>query len=295
MAINAVKCPKAREYSYYPGCSLHSTAKEFDESVQAVFKALGIRLVELEDWNCCSAASATTLNHALSLALPGRNLAIAQKSGRDVVIPCTGCYNRHKSTEAELKRHSAKGQFIEQTVGFEYQPNFEVRALLDVIGNGIGLDAIRAQVRKPLAGLKVVGYYGCLLLRPTEITQFENPENPTLLNRLLGALGADVQPWSYASDCCGGDQTLVRPEIAVRLVDRLVEHAAEADAQAMVTVCPLCQMSLEMRQSGKGAGGKMPLFYFTELMGLAFGLPEAGSWWKKHLISPNALLQSVGL
>ena len=315
----AIKAPESEtqvgkgvEFSYYPGCSLHSTAREFNDSIQAIFKALGIKLVELEDWNCCSAASATTLNHALSLALPGRNLAIAQKSGRDMVIPCTGCYNRHKTTEFELRHgHSSNRALIEESVGFKYQGNFEVRSLLDVVGNQIGLENVRQHVQKPLTGLKVVGYYGCLLLRPTEITQFENPENPTLLNELLRTLGADVQPWSYASDCCGGYQTLVKPDIAVRLVNRLVDRAQEAGAQAMVTVCPLCQMSLEMRQTvppkaagpsappmaagPSAAGAKMPLFYFTELIGLAFGLEEAQSWWKKHLISPVSLLRSVGL
>ncbi len=297
MAINApasaLQAAPVKEYSYYPGCSLHSTAREFNDSVQAIFKALEINLVELEDWNCCSAASATTLNHALSLALPGRNLKIAQASGRDVVIPCTGCYNRHKTTERELKRRSPASKMIEEAVGFSYQGNFEIRSLLDVVGNQIGLATIAGHVQKPLHGLKVVGYYGCLLLRPSEITQFENPEHPTLLDSLLRTLGADVQPWSYASDCCGGDQTLVKPEIAVRLVDRLVAHAREAGADAMVTVCPLCQMSLEMRQSAGGA--RLPLFYFSELIGLAFGLEEAGNWWKKHLISPVGLLESVGL
>ncbi len=280
-------------YSYYPGCSLHSTAREFNDSVQAVFRALDVKLYELEDWNCCSAASATAINRDLSLALPGRNLAIAQASARDVVIPCTGCYNRHKTAEAELRRGSAKGKMIEETVGFSYRPDFAVRPLLDVIACQIGLEAIRSHVRQPLRGLKVVGYYGCLLLRPAEITRFESPENPTLLNRLLEMLGAEVYPWSYASDCCGGDQTLVRPEIAQRLVGRLVEHAREAGAQAMVTVCPLCQMSLEMRQPGSGP--RLPLFYFTELIGLAFGLPEAPAWWRKHLVSPVGLLKGLQL
>ncbi|HMD90410.1 MAG TPA: CoB--CoM heterodisulfide reductase iron-sulfur subunit B family protein [Anaerolineaceae bacterium] len=297
MAINVseseIQLSKLMEYSYYPGCSLHSTAREFDDSIQSIFKTLDIKLYELDDWNCCSAASATTLNHALSLALPGRNLAIAQKSGRDMLIPCTGCYNRHKSTEFELKRNSLNSTMIEAAVGFKYQGNFEVRSLLDVVGNEIGMDRIHQHVQKPLTGLKVVGYYGCLLLRPTKITQFENPEKPILLMELLQTLGAEVMPWSYAMECCGGDQTLVRPEIAVRLVNRLVEHAREAGAQAMVTVCPLCQMSLEMRQTAPGT--KMPLFYFTELIGLAFGLKEAPAWWKKHLISPENLMNSLGL
>ena len=297
MAINFPRNEKQAgdllEYSYYPGCSLHSTAREFNDSIQAIFKTLDIKLYELEDWNCCSAASATTLNHALSLALPGRNLAIAQNSGRDMLIPCTGCYNRHKTTEFELKRHSPNSTLIEEAVGFKYQGNFEVHSLLDVIGNEIGLERLQHHTQKPLNGLKVVGYYGCLLLRPTKITQFENPENPTLLMELLQTLGAEVLPWSYAMECCGGDQTLVRPEIAVRLVNRLVVHALEAGAQAIVTVCPLCQMSLEMRQTAPGA--KMPLFYFTELIGLAFGLEEVHSWWKKHLINPVNLLNSLGI
>ena len=281
------------EYSYYPGCSLHSTALEFNESIQAIFKVFEMRLVELEDWNCCSAASATTLNRNLSLALPGRNLAIAQKAGRDVIIPCTGCYNRHKTSEHELRQGTPHGKLIEDAVGFQYTGNFEVRSLLEVIATQVGLDRLQGLVKKPLAGLDVVGYYGCLLLRPTEITRFENPENPVLLGRLLEALGARVHPWSYASDCCGGDQTLVKPEIAVRLVGRLVEHAREAGAKAIVTVCPLCQMSLEMRQPD--GAEKMPLFYFSELIGLAFGLPEATAWWKKHLVSPVGLLQTVDL
>lgn len=293
MAINLPEKEFLTEYSYYPGCSLHSTAKEFNASVQSVMRALDVSLVELTDWNCCSAASATTLNHALSLALPGRNLAIAQERGRDMVIPCTGCYNRHKTTERELQKQSQNARLIEEAVGFKYTGGFTVRPLLDVVGNLIGLEKVRQSVKKPLSGLKVVGYYGCMLLRPSEVVQFENPENPTLLNGLLEILGADVQPWSYAADCCGGDQTLVKPEIAEHLVNRLVARAREAGAQAIVTVCPLCQMSLEMRQTAPGE--KMPLFYFTELMGLAFGLSETLSWWKKHLISPVNLLQSLGL
>jgi heterodisulfide reductase subunit B len=164
---------------------------------------------------------------------------------------------------------------------------------LDVIGSAIGLERLKARVTRPLNGLRVVGYYGCLLVRPPDVTQFENPENPTLMNEILVALGADVRPWSYATDCCGGGLALTRSDVAARLVDRLVERANEAGAAAIATSCPLCQLNLEMRQSG--GGSKMPIFYFSELIGLSFGLDRARSWWGKHLIDPTHLLQAVGI
>jgi heterodisulfide reductase subunit B2 len=284
---------KDMEFSYYPGCSLHSTAWEYNDSVETVFKAVGVGLKELDDWNCCSAASAHSISHNLSLTLPGRNLAIAQKAGRDVVMPCSACYGRHKTTEYELKNNPESRSLIEDAVGFHFDGSISIRPLLDVVMNEMGFGRIKSMVKRPLKGLKVVSYYGCLLVRPPDIVQFENPEAPTYMNRLLGMLGADVKPWSYATDCCGGDQALVKPSIAVRLVDRLVERAREAGADAMVTCCPLCQMNLEMRQSGKGK--KMPLFYFTEAMGLAFGSERTHTWWGKHLINPAGLLQSLSL
>ncbi|MGD9100086.1 MAG: CoB--CoM heterodisulfide reductase iron-sulfur subunit B family protein [Anaerolineae bacterium] len=280
------------DFSYYPGCSLHSIAAEFNDSVQAVFAALDVGLHELEDWNCCGASSAHSLNRALSLALPARNLAIAQEAGRDVVMPCAACFNRHKTADHEMRGREDRRAFVEETVGFQFDGTVGVRPLLDAVGNAIGLERIEARVTRPLTGLKVVSYYGCLLVRPPEVTQFENPENPTLMDRLLALLGADVRPWSYATECCGGGLALTRSDVAARLVNRLVARAREAGAKAIVTSCPLCQMNLEMRQSD---GAQMPLFYFTELVGLALGLDEARSWWGKHLIDPTGLLQALGL
>jgi heterodisulfide reductase subunit B len=280
------------DFSYYPGCSLHSTAAEFDDSVRAVFAALDVGLHELEDWNCCGASSAHSLNRALALALPARNLAIAQAAGRDVVMPCAACFNRHKTADHELRTNEERRALVEETVGFQFSGTVNVRPLLDAVGNAIGLERLKAQVTRPLTGLKVVSYYGCLLVRPPEVTQFENPENPTLMDRLLAVLGADVQTWSYATECCGGGLALTRSDVAARLVNRLVAWAREAGAEAIVTSCPLCQLNLEMRQ---GDGAKMPLFYFTELIGLALGLDEARAWWGKHLIDPTGLLQALDL
>jgi heterodisulfide reductase subunit B len=279
------------EFSYYPGCSLHSTAAEYDDSVRAVFAALEVGLHELEDWNCCGASSAHSLNRALSLALPARNLAIAQGAGRDVVMPCAACFNRHKTADYEMRASEERRTVIQETVGFEFNGTVAVRPLLDVIGNAVGLERVKARVTQPLTGLRVVGYYGCLLVRPPQVTQFENPEYPTLMNQVLTALGADARPWSYATDCCGGGLTLTKSDVAARMVHRLAERAREAGAEAIVTSCPLCQMNLEMRQGS----ARMPIFYFTELMGLAFGLGEARAWWGKHLIDPTGLLGPLGL
>jgi heterodisulfide reductase subunit B len=281
------------DFSYYPGCSLHSTAVEYNASVLAVLSALDVVLHELDDWNCCGASSAHSLNRRLSLALPARNLAIAQQAGRDLVMPCAACFNRHKTVEHEMRVHKERRVFISETLGFKFDGSVSVRPVLDVIGNLVGVDRLRARVTRPLYGLKVVGYYGCLLVRPPEVTEFEDPENPTSMNQILDALGADVRPWSYATECCGGGLSLTKSNVAARLVDRLIERVKEAGAEAMVTSCPLCQVNLEMRQSDELP--KMPIFYFTELIGLAFGIKEASTWWNKHLINPVGLLQPLGL
>jgi heterodisulfide reductase subunit B len=180
---------------------------------------------------------------------------------------------------------------LEDILDFQFTGEIAVRPLLDVLVNQVGLEAIKARVVKPLKGLKAVSYYGCLLLRPPEVTQFENPDHPVYMDQILETIGAQALPWSYATDCCGGGLTLTKADVAARLVNGLAEHAAEAGAQVMVTSCPLCQMNLEMRQSGE----KMPVLYITEIIALAFGLSEVNHWWKKHLIDPKPLINSISL
>jgi heterodisulfide reductase subunit B len=279
------------EFTYYPGCSLESTACEYNDSVLAVFNSLGVGLHELEDWNCCGASSAHCVSRELSLALPARNLSLAQHAGRDVVMPCAACFNRHKTADHAMRTDPEQRKYLEKVVSFEFTGSVAVRPLLDVIGNQIGLEQLKSKVTRPLKGLKAVGYYGCLLVRPPEVTQFENPDNPILMNQILEAIGAEARLWSYATECCGGGLSLTKSKVAARLVSRLAEHAREAGAQAIVTSCPLCQVNLEMRQTG--ASPKMPIFYFTELIGLSFGLNQAKKWWSKHLINPRPLLENI--
>jgi len=274
-------------FSYYPGCSLQATALEYDLSIRAVLQRLGVELTEIPDWNCCGASSAHSLNETLALALPARILALAQKEGNELIVPCAGCFNRLKTAEKLLREDPIKGGKIEEVVGFKYKGGFEVRPPLDLIGNLIGLERLHKMVQRPLSGLRLVAYYGCALVRPPEVVQFEDPENPQLLNRLLQALGAEPLEWSYATDCCGGNLALTRSDLAEILVTKLVAKAQEAGAQAMVTACPLCQVNLEMRQK------EMPLFYFTELIGLALGIED--NWWGKHLIDPRPLLRTLDL
>ena len=280
------------EYAYYPGCSLHSTGLEFGLSTRAVFKHLDMGLVELDGWNCCGASSAHAVSHTLAVALPARNLALAQAIGYDLVAPCAACFNRMKAADYYLRTDPVMRAEVESIVGFKYSGEVAVRPVMAVLYEDYGPEQIARQVRHPLEGLKVVPYYGCLLVRPPQVTQFDDPDNPQVMAALLRAAGAEVLPWSHATDCCGASLSLSRADVVQNLVGRLVERAREAGADALVTACPLCQVNIEMRQT---QDAKMPAFYITELLGLAFGLPEARKWWSKHLIDPRPVLSQAGL
>jgi len=277
-------------YSYYPGCSLHSTGLEYELSTQAVFKHLGLELTELEDWNCCGASSAHVFDHKLALALPARTLSQAQATGRDLVIPCAACYNRLKGADLAMRTDPAMRSELESELGFQYTGAVAVRPVLAVLAEDVGMQRIAAETVHPLDGLKVVTYYGCLLVRPPDIAQFDDPDDPHVMADVLRAAGVEVRYWSHATDCCGGSLSLSRADVVQGLVGKLAERAREAGADAFVTACPLCQVNLEMRQTSEP---KMPAFYFTELLGLAFGLPEADKWLGKHLIDPRPILERV--
>jgi len=279
------------KFSYFPGCTDHSTSLEYGKSTREVFKVLDIELLEIDDWNCCGAAATHSINHLLSLCLPARNISKAQAlNAGPLLVPCAGCFNMLKRTENVLKKDETKRKEIEEIVGFKYDPSLEILALMDVMINKIGFEKIRQKVKKPLKGLKTACYYGCALVRHPKITQMDDPENPQYMDRLMKALGANPVEWSYKVDCCGADLALTHSEIVKKLVGRIVSMAEEAGAQCLVTSCGLCQANLEMRQDRD-----LPVFYFTELMGIAFDIIDRKNWWGKHIISPNPLLSSMGL
>jgi heterodisulfide reductase subunit B len=279
------------KFSYFPGCTEHSTSVEYGLSTHGVFKTLGVELVEIEDWNCCGAAATHSINHLLSLCLPARNISKAQSSqAGPLVVPCAGCFNMLKRTEHALKNDEAKRKEIEGIVGFTYQPSLEILALMDVMLNRIGLEKVQDKVKRPLTGLRAACYYGCALVRHPKVTQLDDPENPQYLDRLIRTLGGEPVEWSYKIDCCGADLALTYGDIVKKLVGKIVSMAKEAGAQCIVTSCGLCQANLEMRQE---IG--LPIFYFTELMGVAFDVENRDKWWSKHMISPKGLLGSLGL
>lgn len=288
-----------KDYSFFPGCSQLSSAKEYGVSAEAVAEALGLRLEPLKDWNCCGASSAHMTNHLLSVSLPGRDLALAREKGRDLVVVCASCYNNLRSARDQILGEAKLAAEVRDIVG--RNPRFEHRiiTLLDLIMEEVGLEELGRRVRKPLTGLRPVSYYGCLMSRPRGMMDNDDPDNPISMDELLSTIGADVRPWSYKADCCGGSLSLTRTDIVVTLVSRLFDAAEEAGANCIVTACPMCLANLEMRQKeGKltfSVEHDLPVFFFTELLGLALGLDAAPEWFARHLVDPRPLLARSGL
>ena len=285
---------KTIKYGYYPGCSLEVTAKEYNLSIEAAAKLLDVELVELDDWNCCGASSGHCTNYELSLALPARNLAIAEKAKlNNLAVACAACFLRFKQTNHDLKANEETRKKVEKIIGMPYSGNVEVRHLVDIFANEVGLEEIKKRVKKPLKGLKLAAYYGCYLVRPPEITKFDDPENPQILDNLLAAIGAEPVEYTHKVECCGGSLLLSRVDIVVKLVTDICNAATEAGAVGIVTACPLCMANLDTRQDKTN----VPIIHFSELLGLALGAEKKDYdvWLKKHIHSPFGILKAQGL
>jgi heterodisulfide reductase subunit B len=279
--------------SYYPGCSLEGTALDYAASIAGVAPLLEVELAELHDWNCCGATAAHSINHELALALPARNLALAEQAGHDVVAPCALCFSRLKVAEKALQGPEGA------RLGLSYGGRIKVWDLMDYLTQEMFLEKLSQKVTRPLAGLKLVGYYGCLTARPPAVTHRVDFENPQNLERLLKVLGAAPLDWPFKTDCCGAGLAVARPDIIDTLVQRLYERALAAGAQGFVVSCQMCQANLDLTQERislkSGKKYYLPVFYFTELMGLALGHPKVKKWLKGHLVDPLPLLQQLGL
>lgn len=281
--------------AYYPGCSLHSTAPELNTSTKAVCQALGLKLIEPEGWVCCGSSAAHRSDHEAALRLPMENLSLIEQSGfGEVTMPCAACFSRHKTAQYEIRHDEEHKAEADKAVGYVYEDTVRVSTTIDAILEHVGLEQVTAGVQQPLKGLRVVCYYGCLLTRPPEVTEAEHPENPVNMDKLVAALGTEVLDWSYKTVCCGATHSLTRPDIVLKLSGNLIAHAREAGAEAMVIACPLCHTNLDARQFQMKLDEAMPVLYFTQLMALAFGLPQKAAALDKNLIDPRPLLRSKG-
>lgn len=286
----------AKAIAYYPGCSLDSTATEFNRSTKAICKALGLNLIEPKGWVCCGSSAAHRADHDAALRLPMQNLNLIEQSGfQEVTMPCAACFNRHKAAQYEIRNDERSKAAIDAKSGYSYQDSVRVSTVTQTLLENVGADEVAARVKKPLEGLRIVCYYGCLLTRPPRVTEAKNPENPTDMDEIVAALGAEVLDWSYKTQCCGAAHSLTRPDIVLTLSSSLVDHARAAGADAIAVACPLCHTNLDARQFQMDVKEAMPVFYFTQLMALALGLPEKEAALQKNLTDPYPLLRAKGI
>ncbi len=283
--------------AYYPGCSLQSSAIEYDLSTRRTAEILGIELQEIEDFNCCGATSAHNTNKLLSLALPARNLAYAEQAGLNVLAPCAACYNRFRTTEHEVRQQAEIKAKVNRAIDMDYQAKNHTFSVLDLLVREIGLEKIKEQVQKPLRGMKAACYYGCLLVRPEHHTGFDDAEDPQTMDQIMQALGAETVSWALKTECCGAALATSRPDIGGMLIGRVLEDARENGAECIVTACPLCMMNLDMRQKAgeKALGTKfnMPIYYVTELLAIACGDEPQKVATDRHFVEAISYLESL--
>jgi heterodisulfide reductase subunit B len=273
---------------YYPGCALHGSSNDYEQSLRAALSALGVELAEVEDWICCGATAAHSLNRKLSIALPARNLALAAGAGhREVLAPCPLCSMQLLKAERAL---ADDGTRREMAKIIEADPGASPRVLnLIQVFEQAGLDRIKAAVKQPLENIQAACYYGCLLTRPPETVQFDDCEQPRSMEKVVAVLGAKTVEWNYKTECCGAGMTLASEDTVLELSHRILANAAAHGANCIVTACPMCHVNLDMKQPDvrKRFGGPapMPVYYLSDLVGLALGLDRAALGIDRHFVT----------
>jgi heterodisulfide reductase subunit B len=281
-------------YAYYPGCSGLGTSLEYERSTRAVCKALGLDLQEIPDWSCCGSSPAHTVDHVFSSALAARNLALAEQMGLGTVLtPCPSCLTNLKVATWRMQ----EGSFLQEVNQYLQQPcknQVQVKSVLQALVEDLGLSRIQEQVQSPLKGLKIAPYYGCIMNRPPGIMDFDDPENPVAMDQILKALGAQVVDFPLKVECCGASYGIPRQEVVLHLSGKLLDVARAQGADALAVPCPLCQMNLDMRQGQINSflqqDFQLPVFYYTQLMGLAFGLEQKELGLNKLCVPPRKAL-----
>lgn len=286
--------------AYYPGCSLHSTGIEYDISTRKVCGAMGIELAEVKDWICCGATPAHQCDELMSVALPAKNLVLAQNTDnlKEVCVPCSSCYSRLKFAKARMTDENMKKD-IEHIIGSEYPQDINVLHVLDVIVEKAGIDTIKEKVVKNLGGIRVACYYGCLMTIPPKVTGKQQFENPTDMESVMEALGAESIDWNMKTFCCGASFALTQTDVVLELTRKVLADADSAGAQVISVGCPLCHANLDGRQQQINekfnTNFKIPIFYFTELVGLALGIEAKDLGIFRHLTEVRDFLEERAL
>jgi heterodisulfide reductase subunit B2 len=282
-------------YSYFPGCCMHDDSPMYDTSARAVAKVIDMELIELDDWNCCGSTPYTVVDELSAFCCCARNLALAEKRGFDLVAACSDCYLILNRTDQHFKEYPEIKTKINEALaagGLEYHGTVRVRHILDVFANDISSEDIKTRVKVDLSGLKVAPYYGCQVVRPTP--NFDDPENPQALERLIESLGAKATPYPLKTRCCGGSLILSEEEIALGLMYKLLDNALSNGADCIATVCPFCQLNLDAYQSMVNKKFKtnfnLPILFFTQLMGIAFGIDNKAVGLKYNIVPADKVL-----
>ena len=275
---------------FYPGCSLNGTSREYNESVKAIGKAMGIEWVELKDWNCCGATAAHSMDRKLSLALPVRILALAEKQGfEEVVVPCASCYNRLSMAHYELENSEELKDDILTIVGLPYRGTIRVINVLQFIEKYI-LTVLPEKIITPFAH-QVACYYGCLLVRPHKILKFDRLEDPQSMDKVMSVLGASPIDWAFKTECCGAGLSVSRTDLVGRLSGNILKDAADRGAEAVIVACPMCHSNLDMRRPAinryLSEPVTIPILYVTQSIGLAIGLSPKELGLQRHFVNVN--------
>lgn len=281
------------EYSYYPGCALKSSSKDYAEAVKQVSDKLGITLIELAGWACCGASVSHIPEESLSLALPALTIAEADKYSRDVVASCAACFNRLKTTQLIIGKYPEKKIETEKLIGKNLSVKINVKHFLEVLCEDV--KDWDSKITKQLKGLKVACYYGCLLTRPDNMIKDEKREAPRMMDHLMERLGAVSIDWPFKTECCGTSFGLSKPEVVLKLSGKILRSAKNLGAECIAVACPLCHSNLDLRQSQieryNNLKFDLPVFYFPELAALALGIDYRNLALDKHIVDPVPLLK----
>ncbi len=282
----------AATLAYYPGCSLKSSSKFYEASIQKIFGTYGIGLKEVDDWSCCGASAAHTVDERLGYALAARNLALAEKAECDLFAPCSACYNRAKITNEMIRSDAALQKEMNRVIEpLQASASIEVKNIIEVLDDYVGVEVLARDRKYDLSGLKVVPYYGCVLTRMMRVAPYDDKENPESMDHLLVAAGMDVLRWPFKMECCGASKTLTNKEMTRRLSDRIMDMAITLGADVIVTPCPLCQMNLDLLPSLGRSDAALPVLFLSEVFELALYGKLVGA--ASHMIATDKILAKV--